>query len=63
METVNVNEPFVEEEWIGKGRKYDWAKLSAFVTSPRCEIRLQKWSEELTTALKLSKKCDSGENN
>jgi hypothetical protein len=47
METDDVDEPFVEEEWIGKGtpRKYDWAKLPAFVTSSRREIRLQKRSE------------------
>jgi hypothetical protein len=25
MEIDDVDEPFVEKEWIGQGRKYDWA--------------------------------------
>jgi hypothetical protein len=38
MEIDDVNEPFVEKEWIGQGRKYDLAKLPAFVTDARREI-------------------------
>jgi hypothetical protein len=26
MQIDDVDAPFVEEEWIGKGKKYDWAK-------------------------------------
>ena len=38
MEIDDVDESFVEKEWIGKGRKYDWAELPAFVTNARREI-------------------------
>ena len=38
MEINDIDEPFVEKEWIGRGRKYDWAKLPAFVTNARREI-------------------------
>jgi hypothetical protein len=38
MEIDDIDEPFVEKEWIGRGRKYDWAKLPAFVTNARREI-------------------------
>ena len=38
MEIDDVNEPFVEKEWIGQERKYDLAKLPAFVTDARREI-------------------------
>ena len=38
MEIDDVDEPFVEKEWIGQGRTYDWAKLPAFVTNARRKI-------------------------
>ena len=38
MEINDIDEPFVEKEWIGQRKKYDWAKLPAFVTNARREI-------------------------
>ena len=38
MEINDVDETFVEREWIGLNKKYEWAKLPAFVTNARHEI-------------------------
>ncbi|PPQ73525.1 hypothetical protein CVT25_012435 [Psilocybe cyanescens] len=32
---VDDDEFFKEEEWIGKGKKYDWEKLPGYVTSAK----------------------------
>ena len=39
MEVVNdIDEPFVEKEWIGQDKKYDWEKLPGYITCARHEV-------------------------